>query len=389
MTNFSKRARQLSSSAIREILKITASEEVISFAGGIPAPETFPIEIIKNACSAIFAKDTHSALQYSLTEGFFPFRTWIAERHSVSSDWVLITTGSQQALDLLAKAFIDSGDKVLLESPSYLGALQAFSLFEPEFSEMPCDVTSLVPDEINDDHLSKARFAYVMPNFQNPTGRSIPLDRRLSFSKLMKDAGVLIVEDDPYQQLRYSGRQLPSLQSLNPDGVAYLGSFSKILAPGLRVGYVVASPWLIDKLVQIKQAADLHTSSFDQRLVYEVIRSGMIEEQVASICRLYISRRDAMLESLARYMPQGVVWNKPDGGMFIWMQLPDGCDSHQLLKNSIDTQSDTRVAFVPGASFYSHDAPSNTLRLSFVTVPPERIEQGVKQLAKNIQQLTL
>ncbi len=384
-TEFSRRARTLTSSAIREILKVTASPDVISFAGGIPAPETFPVDLLHAASERIFSGEAREALQYSLTEGFLPLRQWVANRHGADVDQVLITTGSQQALDLMAKALLDPGAIVLVESPTYLGALQAFSLFEPGFRELACDDAGIRTGEITPAETADARLAYLMPNFQNPTGRLMSAERRHDFCRRMKDAGVLIVEDDPYGELGFRGQDLPTLRSIHPAGVAYLGSFSKVLAPGLRVGYVIAPVWLTQKLTQLKQAADLHSSTFDQRLVYDVLASGAMPAQIDRIRKLYASRCEAMLQALQDTMPAEVRWNRPEGGMFIWVNLPSHCDSHRLLQQSIDVGQTTRVAFVPGAPFHAVVQRSDCLRLSFVTVDADRIEIGIRQLAENIR----
>lgn len=384
-TQLSQRARRLTSSAIREILKVAASPDVISFAGGIPAWETFPVDQLRDAAQAILANDARDALQYSQTEGYLPLRQWIAQRHSVTVDRVLITTGSQQALDLLAKALIDTGDSVLVESPTYLGALQAFSLHEPVFRELCCDEFGIVVDALSADELTKARFIYTMPNFQNPTGRTLPLERRLELVRRTSAASVLIIEDDPYGELCFGEQPLPSLHSLNPDGVAYLGSFSKVLAPGLRTGYVIAPVWLISKLTQLKQAADLHTSSFDQRLVCHVITCDEMSFQIERIRTMYAARCEAMLAALQSNMPPDVCWTRPSGGMFIWVTLPPDADSQRLLERSIDAGQSTRVAFVPGAPFHANAPKAYYLRLSFVTVDSARIHTGIAQLADNIR----
>lgn len=369
----SRRAQQLTSSAIREILKVTERPEVISFAGGLPSPATFPVAAMEQAVARIFADNPQAALQYASTEGYLPLREFIAKRHHVDVERVLVTTGSQQALDLIAKVMIDPGSPVLVETPSYLGALQAFSLFEPEFVSVPGDATSLLPESLTPELTAGARFLYALPNFQNPTGRRMPLERRQALVARARELGVLLVEDDPYGELSYRGDQLPSLLSMNPDGVIYMGSFSKILAPGLRLGYVIAPPDLHFKLCQAKQASDLHTPSFTQRLAYEVVRDGLLDTHIPTIRTLYAAQCQAMLDSLARHMPEGVTWNAPEGGMFIWMELPEGLDSMEILQEAVKRN----VAYVPGAPFYASNPRRNALRLAFVTVAPERIEQGV------------
>ncbi|AOZ07153.1 PLP-dependent aminotransferase family protein [Cupriavidus malaysiensis] len=378
----SRRAQQLTSSAIREILKVTERPEVISFAGGLPSPATFPVAEMEAAVARVFADNPQAALQYAATEGYLPLREFVAKRYQVDVERVLITTGSQQALDLIAKVMIDPGSPVLVETPSYLGALQAFSLFEPEFVSVPTDDQGLLPESLTAELTAGARFLYALPNFQNPTGRRLPLERRQALVARARGLGLLLVEDDPYGELSYAGSQLPSLLSMNPDGVIYMGSFSKILAPGMRLGFVIAPPELHFKLCQAKQASDLHTPSFTQRIAYETIRDGLLERHIPTIRELYGKQCRFMLDSLARHMPEGVRWNAPEGGMFIWVELPEGLDSMALLEQAVQRN----VAYVPGAPFYASNPRRNTLRLAFVTVSPERIEQGVAILGELFRQ---
>jgi 2-aminoadipate transaminase len=377
----SQRAQKLTSSAIREILKVTERPEVISFAGGLPSPATFPVAPLQQACNDVLRAEPNAALQYGPTEGFMPLREWIAQHHSqggvnINAEQVLVTTGSQQGLDLLAKVLIDAGSTVLVETPTYLGALQAFSLAEPLYRSVRSDNAGLVPEALRAEPLSDARFLYCLPNFQNPSGRRLPLARRQQLSEIAAGAELLVIEDDPYGELYYEGTALPSLLSMNPGGVVYLGSFSKVLAPGLRVGYLIAPPTLHRKLVQAKQAADLHTPSFTQRLVHAVIKDGFLDQHLPQVRTLYAAQCRAMLEAMQRHFPPGVEWNQPEGGMFIWVQLPVYIDSAELLQAAIEQH----VAFVPGAPFYANEPQPNTLRLSFVTVPPARIEAGIARL---------
>jgi 2-aminoadipate transaminase len=378
----SQRAQKLTSSAIREILKVTERPEVISFAGGLPSPATFPVAELQRACNEILANDPTAALQYGPTEGYLPLREWVVEHHrkhggvAVSADQVLITTGSQQGLDLLAKVLIDTDSTVLVETPTYLGALQAFSLAEPRFCSLASDDAGLIPASLTAELCKDARFMYCLPNFQNPSGRRLPLERRRQLTEITTRTGLLLVEDDPYGALYYQGEPLPSLLSMNPGGVIYLGSFSKVLAPGLRVGYLIAPPVLHRKLVQAKQAADLHTPSFTQRIVYSTIKDGFLDGHLPKIRSLYSAQCAAMLQALQKHFPASVRWNQPEGGMFIWVQLPAHLDSGELLAAAIEQH----VAFVPGAPFYANDPQSNTLRLSFVTVPPAKIEIGIARL---------
>ncbi|THF62849.1 PLP-dependent aminotransferase family protein [Pseudothauera nasutitermitis] len=373
---FSRRAQALTSSAIREILKVTERPEVISFAGGLPAPESFPTDALARASVRVFARMAYTALQYGPTEGYAPLREWIAARHGTDPARVVVTTGSQQGLDLLGKVLIDPGSTVLVETPTYLGALQAFSLYEPAFRALPSDDDGPLPAAL-DESTAGACFLYAQPNFQNPTGRRMPVARRADLVRRAQERGLLIVEDDPYGELAYDGERLPTLRSLNPDGVAYLGSFSKILAPGLRLGYLIAPPALAAKFVQAKQAADLHTPSLTQVLAYESVRDGLLDEQIERVRARYAAQCGAMLDALARHMPAGVQWNRPRGGMFIWLTLPAGLDAGALLAEAVARN----VAYVPGAAFYAGPQEANTLRLSFATVPPVRIEQGVAVLA--------
>ena len=383
----SQRAQKLTSSAIREILKVTERPEVISFAGGLPSPDTFPVERLRANAAAVLTTDSSPALQYGPTEGYMQLREWIAARHSTPSvridpQNVLVTTGSQQGLDLLGKALIDPASRVLVETPTYLGALQAFSLFDPHFVSVTSDEDGLLPSALTSQVLDGARFLYVLPNFQNPTGRRMPLARRHELAKIAKHAGLLLVEDDPYGALSYSGDVLPTLLSMVPDQIVYMGSFSKVLAPGLRVGYLIAPPVLHRKLVQTKQAADLHTPSFTQRIVYETVKDGFLDTHIPTIRALYGERCTVMLAALEEHFPSSVKWNAPQGGMFIWVELPQGVDSSKLLEQAIAQN----VAFVPGGPFFANEPQLNTLRLSFVTVPPEKIRRGIAILGKLLRE---
>jgi 2-aminoadipate transaminase len=377
----SQRAQKLTSSAIREILKVTERPEVISFAGGLPSPDTFPVERLRASAASVLSSMPVGALQYGPTEGYPALREWIAARHSTDSVRldpadVLVTTGSQQALDLLGKTLIDAHSRVLVETPTYLGALQAFSLFEPDFVSVPTDEDGPITSAMTRELIGGARFMYCLPNFQNPTGRRLALARRHELAKLAQEHGLLVLEDDPYGALSYAGDAMPTLLSMMPGNVVYMGSFSKVLAPGLRVGYLIAPQALHRKLVQAKQAADLHTPSFNQRIVHETIKDGFLDSHIPTIRALYAQRCKAMLDSLSRHFPSGVTWNEPKGGMFIWVQLPAGVNSMALLDKAIAAN----VAFVPGAPFFANDPQHNTLRLSFVTVPPEKIEHGIQVL---------
>lgn len=381
----SARARAIQSSAIREILKVTERPEVVSFAGGLPSPATFPVEEMRAALDRVLSERGREALQYSTTEGYAPLREWIAKRMStptapVVADDVLMVSGSQQGLDLLAKALVDPGDTVLVETPTYLGALQAFSLFAPRFVSVASDENGLLPEAL-DDSMRGAKFLYCLPNFQNPTGRLLSAERRYQLAERARALDLLILEDDPYGALSYDGETPPSIRSLVPERTVYMGSFSKVLAPGLRLGYIIAPAALRAKLVQAKQATDLHTSTLSQMAVFDVIKDGFLDTHIPSIRTLYSQQCSAMLGALTRHMPEGVRWNEPTGGMFLWVELPKGMDATAVLAGAIEKN----VAFVPGAPFFAAEPVIESLRLAFVTVPPERIEQGVKRLGEVVR----
>lgn len=381
---FSERAQQLQSSFIREILKITQRPEIISFAGGLPSPATFPVEHMKAAYDKVLSETGKVALQYGPTDGYPLLREWIANSLSTANckilpEQVLMTSGSQQALDLLGKVLIDEGSRVLVETPSYLGALQAFSVYRPEFKSVATDDHGLVPSSI--DAVAKgARMLYALPNFQNPTGRSLSIERRQELVETCARHGIPLIEDDPYGALSYKGEPYPKMLNMNPDGVIYMGSFSKVLTPGIRLGYVVAPLPLVRRLELAKQAADLHTAQLTQMVVYEVVKDGFLEQHIPTIRALYANQCQVMLDAMAECFPSSVTWTKPEGGMFIWVTLPKQIDAMKLLDQAIAA----KVAFVPGAPFYANEPETNTLRLSFVTVPPERIREGVAILGKLI-----
>ncbi len=388
---FSQRALRLTSSAIREILKVTTRPEVISFAGGLPSPEGFPVEQLRQAFDRVLATQGQAALQYGPTEGYQPLREWVAAHMSrpgaaVSADEVLIVSGSQQALDMLGKLFIDPGSKVLVESPTYLGALQSFSVFEPEYVAVETDEWGLIPAEVSEPKAKGARFIYALPNFHNPTGLTLNRERRQELVERCAQENILIVEDDPYGELRYLGTPQPTLLSLGRQhgaAVVHLGSFSKVLAPGLRLGYIVAPRAIIDKLVQIKQATDLHSNTLAQMAVYEAIKDGFIQQHLPAVRDLYQQQCQYMLDAMEEHFPKEAVWTRPEGGMFIWVTLPEGIDSEQLLLKAIDEH----VAFVPGTPFYATaDGKPNTLRLSFVTVSEDRIREGIAILGRLIRE---
>ena len=374
-------------SVLREILKITERPGIISFAGGLPSPKAFPVAEFAAACAKVLRNDASAALQYAASEGFGPLREMVASAlpWQVDPARVLITTGSQQGLDLVAKVLVDAGSKILVESPTYLGAVMAFTPMEPEVVGVANDEEGIDIADVR-AKATGARFLYALPNFQNPTGRTMSEARRVALSAAAAQLGLPIIEDNPYGDLWFDTAPPAPLTARNPDACIYLGSFSKVLAPGLRLGYAVAPQAVYPKLLQAKQAADLHSPGFNQRVIAEVMKDGFLERHVPTIRALYKAQRDAMLEALEREMPMGAPdstlhWNQPAGGMFLWARLPQGMNAADLLPFAVEQG----VAFVPGAPFYAGEADPRTLRLSFVTPSVEEIHRGVAALATAIK----
>jgi 2-aminoadipate transaminase len=383
-----RRAERMNPSVIREILKVTEKPGIISFAGGLPSPKTFPVSAFAEACAKVLREDGQAALQYSASEGYGPLCAAVAAQlpWAVDPAQVLITTGSQQGLDLVAKVLIDTDSRVLVETPTYLGALQAFTPMEPKIEAVASDAEGVDVDDLERRTCrgaDRARFLYVLPNFQNPTGRSMSEARRAALVERAAALGLPIVEDNPYGDLWFDTPPPLPLSARNPEGCIYLGSFSKVLAPGLRLGFIVAPKAVFPKLLQAKQAADLHSPGFNQRMVAEVIKDGFLDRHVPTIRALYKSQCHAMLECLTAQMAGlDVQWNSPDGGMFLWVRLPDGMSAIDLLPRAVDKG----VAFVPGAAFYADKPDARTLRLSFVTASVEQIRIGIAALAQAIRE---
>ncbi len=380
-----RRAAKMNPSVIREILKVTEKPGIISFAGGLPSAKTFPVTEFTAACQQVLTADPQGALQYASSEGFAPLRQIVADRlpWDVDPAQVLITTGSQQGLDLVAKILIDADSRVLVETPTYLGALQAFTPMEPEVLSVASDDEGVDIADLASkvgSGASKARFLYVLPNFQNPTGRTMSEARRVALVAKAAELGLPLIEDNPYGDLWFDTPPPAPLAARNPEGCIYLGSFSKVLAPGLRMGFVVAPKVMYPKLLQAKQAADLHSPGFNQRMITEVMKDGFLDRHIPTIRALYKSQRDAMLAALAKDMPNDVTWNRPDGGMFLWARLPEGMNAQDLLPKAVDKG----VAFVPGAAFYNDHGDPRTMRLSFVTPDGDEIRKGVAALAAAI-----
>ena len=384
-----RRAARMNPSIIREILKVTEKPGILSMAGGLPSADTFPVEAIKAACEKVLTDTPREALQYASSEGFAPLRAWVAERVKslgieAAPEQVLITSGSQQGLDLVGKILCDSGAPVAVETPTYLGALQAFTPYEPLFTSLASDDEGVRPESFARlaHDAPGTRFAYLLPNYQNPTGRVMGEARRVAVMEAARAAGVPIVEDNPYGDLWFDSAPPPSLASRWPEGTLYLGSFSKVLTPGFRLGYIVAPRELFPKLLQAKQAADLHTPGFNQRVVHEVIRDGFLDRHVPSIRARYKANRDAMAAALREHLPAGCEWQMPEGGMFFWIRLPEGFDAMALL----DVAVEAGIAYVPGAAFFAQQPDKRTLRLSFVTLTPDLIKEGVAVLGRVLRE---
>ena len=388
---YSEIGKPQGASVIAEILALANRPEVISFAGGLPSPEGFPVKAILDAANLTLENDALTALQYSGVAGMASLRNAIASYETragvpTSPDEVMIVSGSQQALDLVGRAFIDPGSKVLVESPTYLGALLAFKLCNPTFVDMESDAEGLVPERIGEE-ARDARFAYVMPTFQNPSGRTISVERRKALAEKAREYDFWLIEDNPYGELFYEDEPPVSLRAFAPERTLRLGTMSKVLAPGLRLGYIIGPTHVLKALQTVKTSMDLHTSTYTQMLTARVIQAGMLDQHLPTVRKLYAEKAQVMLSSLEKHMPKhpGVSWTKPQGGMFIWLNLPEGLDSTDLLRRVLD--SDVPVGFVPGAAFYSQNPEVNHCRLSFVTVPAAKIRAGVESLAKCLTDL--
>ena len=389
---YAQRTQRMQSSAVRELLKLTERPEMISFAGGLPAPEVFPVDRFQEACQSILGQRGPQALQYSSTEGYRPLREMIA-RHTarygihVEPENILITSGSQQALDLIGKIFINPGDRLLVEKPTYVGALQAWNAYQAEYITIALDDEGMQTDELEAALRVGPKFIYVLPNFHNPAGVTLARERRQRLVELADRYGVPLIEDDPYGQLRYEGEHLPPLVVLDRQlqgregvpysgNVLYLSTFSKTLAPGLRLGWVVAPAEVIQRLVQAKQGADLHTSTLAQMIAFEVARGGFLDRHVRCLRTVYRERRDAMVAALRRSVPTDVHWTTPQGGLFLWVTLPEPLDAAALLQAAIAEH----VAFVPGAAFFADGTGQHTFRLNFSNASPARIQEGIRRL---------
>ncbi len=387
---FSDRISDVPKSFIREILKVTLEKDVISFAGGLPNRELFPVEDLQQATANVYSKAGRDALQYSNTEGYSGLREYISEKYksrglNIPVENIIITNGSQQGLDLLGKTFINEGDDVIIEEPGYLGAIQAFSVYRASFNTV-----KLLSDGPDIDDLKKIflsgepKLMYTVPNFQNPSGLSYSSEKRERVAEVIKGRKILLVEDDPYGELRFSGTEAPSFKSFIPDQTILLGSFSKTVVPGFRLGWIAVPDSILDKIIVAKQASDLHTNYFCQRIVHEYITEFNIDSHIERIISRYRNQRDAMIQSIKDFFPENVRYTVPDGGMFLWAELPDNLSAMKLF----DIAVGKKVAFVPGDPFYvNKTGPISTLRLNFTCSDEEQIREGIKRLGESITEM--
>ncbi len=386
-----QRTEQMQSSIIRELLKFTMLPDVISFAGGLPAPDVFPVRAFQDACRWVLGHDAQKALQYGPTEGYPPLKDYLIEtmrKYEIPAvrNNILFTNGSQQALDLLGRVFIDEGDKIITGRPTYLGAIQAWNVYNPRYITIPLDEQGMRMDALEEalDANPGVKFIYVLPNFHNPAGTTLPLERRLRLVELAAQHGCFIIEDDPYGQLRFEGEDITPIFALHKENTIYLSTFSKTLAPGLRLGWIVAPERVIAKLVQAKQGTDLHTSTLVQYLAHDICQRGLVRAHVKKIRRVYQERRDVMLAAMEEHFPPGVTWTRPHGGLFLWACLP-GLDAADLLKIAVEE----KVAFVPGYAFFPPGSKDgrNCLRLNFSYSRPEIIREGIQRLGRAIKRM--
>lgn len=384
---FAKRMSYLKASEIREILKVTERPEVISFAGGLPAPELFPIDAIKKVNQIVLEESGEKALQYTTTEGYAPLRTWIANRMnarlgtSFDADNVLITHGSQQALDLSGKVFLDEGDVVLCESPTYLAAISAFKAYGCKFLEVPTDENGMIITELERilQNTENVKLIYAIPDFQNPTGRTWNLERRQELAKVSAQYNVAVIEDNPYGELRFEGEPLPSIKSFDTEGnILCTGSFSKIFCPGYRIGWIAGDKEIIKKYVLVKQGADLQCNTIAQMEIAKYLELFNIDEHIAKIVETYRIRRDLAVSTMEKVFPKNITFTRPQGGLFAWVELPAHINARDVLTKSLEQN----VAFVPGGSFFPNGGKENTFRINFSNMPEDRIVEGLGRLAK-------
>ena len=392
--SYAGRMSDLRASDIREILKVTQHPEVISFAGGLPASELLPAAQLADLARDLLLSDGERALQYAPSEGLAMLRQLIADRLQDrcglgrTADDVLVVSGSQQALDLTGKVFVDDGDLVLCESPTYLGAINALRAYRPRFVEVPTDDHGMVPAELESrlEGPDRAKLIYVVPDFQNPSGRRWSVDRRRALAEIAARFGVPVIEDAPYAELCFDGEALPPVASFDTEGlVVFLGTFSKILSPGLRLGWVVADPEILRRYVLVKQGADLHTSSLTQLLAARFMLDCDLDGHITRLREVYRTRRDAMLAALDAHMPPSVRYTRPAGGLFLWLELPSDLDARAVLERCLEEN----VAFVPGSAFFTEPGHDNTLRLNFTAMPVDRIAEGIRRLGHVLESVLM
>jgi len=385
---FAERIQGVPRSFIREILKASLNPEVISFAGGLPNPSFFPAKEIEAATSAVFNRYGASILQYSNSEGELGLREYISNRYKdkkgldIPAENIIITNGSQQGIDLLAKVFLNPGDSVLIEEPGYLGAIQSLSLYQPDFCPVPVDGYGMDVEalEKKSSELS-AKMLYMVPSFQNPSGITYSNANRKDVAAVAKKNGFILIEDDPYGELRFSGEHADSFGTFLPEQTVLLGSFSKVVAPGFRLGWLAAPTWIHEKLLVAKQAADLHTSSFTQKIILEFLNSHNLDDHICKITDVYGKQCQAMIEAIERYFPEEITITRPEGGMFLWGKLPEGKDSMALFDEAVKD----KVVFVPGDPFYTAKGSKNSFRMNYSCVDPETIEEGVVRMTRAIE----
>lgn len=387
---FAQRMSRTKKSFIREILKVTQNPEVISFAGGLPNPNYFPVEPLRAAANRVFQEQGKAALQYAPTPGYEPLRRFVAQRYTersgmvVDPDEILITNGSQQALDLVAKVLINPGDHVLMESPSYLGGIQAFTMYEPEFQTVPLGKAGVDTAVLQQKAAHpQSKLFYALPNFQNPSGITYTLETRQTVSHVLAENDTFLIEDDPYKELRFLGEDLPPIASFNRDRAFLLGSFSKIVAPGFRMGWICAAPPLMEKLIVAKQGTDLHSNYVSQLIIAQFLQDNDLDAHIATIREAYGRQRDTMVAMIEECFPSEVAYTLPEGGMFLWITLPAHLSAMALFEEA----SRQNVVFVPGTPFHLDGTGENTLRLSFSNTSPDQIEIGMARLAKAIKQM--
>ena len=382
------RTGKMGVNVIREILKVVSQPGMVSLAGGIPAPESFPLEIIQELTETVVEQYASGAFQYGPTEGFWPLREALADylknrEINAGAGEILIGSGSQGVLDAIGKVLITRGDQVAVEAPTYLGALQAFTPYEPEYVRMDTDDDGLIPGSLERVLTNgKIKFIYLVPTFQNPTGRTIPLERRREIADIIKKYNALLVEDDPYGELRYRGRDITPIKALAPDNIVYISTLSKVFAPGLRIGFCHAPEQIRKWLVIVKQGIDLHTSTFNQALAAEYIAGGFLERHLPKIIDLYRPKQEAMLSALDTYFPKGFKWSRPEGGMFLWVEGPEGFNMEELYWKAVERN----VAFVPGKYFFTSQREGiETMRLNYTMADEETIDNSIRILTDVIK----